>query len=106
MANLIVVRASTDPCHLVKQISEFIRQAESLVLMALGTGSVFVAITAIGVARFQLTSECLDLVFVTELCDLDEDGNQRSALWVYSKRPGRRFGRLRHDDPGKHANDA
>jgi stage V sporulation protein SpoVS len=95
MANLIVVLASTDLNRLARQIRGFIRQDGSLVLLALGSGSVFVAVTAIGVARFQLAPDYLDVVFVTELCDRDEEGHRRSALRVYAHRPVRKFRRLR-----------
>jgi stage V sporulation protein SpoVS len=91
MANFIVVWASTDPSRLAEWIAVFIRLGESVVLLALGTGSVHVAVTAIGVARFQLVPDHRDLAFVTELCDLDEDGNERSALRVYAALPSRRF---------------
>lgn len=95
MANLIVVWATTDPSPLADGIAAFIRQYESLVLLAVGIGSAFVAVTAIGVARFRLGPDYRDLVVVTELCDLDEDGQQRTALRVYADRPGRRFPGLR-----------
>ena len=95
MANLIVVLGSTDLGRLAKQIRAFICQDESVVLMALGTGSVFVAVTAIGVARFQLGPEHRDVVFATELCDLDEDGNKRSALRVFAHRSCPSLRRLR-----------
>ena len=91
MAKLVFVWESTDPGRLAELIAAFIRQDESLILLSLGTESVFVAVTAIGVARFQLVSDRLDVVFVTEVCDVDEEGNERSALRVYANRPSRRF---------------
>src|SRR4051794_35588726 len=91
MANLLVVFSFTALNRLAEQICGFIRQDESVVLMALGTGSVFMAVTAIGVARFQLGPDHLDVVFVTELCDLDEDGHQRSALRVCAYQPHPHF---------------
>jgi stage V sporulation protein SpoVS len=95
MANLIVVLASTDLSCLAEQIRRFIRQDESLVLLAIGSGSVFVAVTAVGLARFLLAPDYLDVVLVPVFCDLDEAGNKRSALRVYADWPGRKFPRLR-----------
>jgi stage V sporulation protein SpoVS len=91
MGTFLVVEPSSVRRELADAIATAIRQGEPVTLLAYGTGSIFQAVTAIGLSRAELVRDGLDIHFVTDPPDLDAEGNERTALSIFAAQPGSPF---------------
>lgn len=91
MGTFLVVEPSSVRRDLADAIATAIRRGEPVTLLACGTGSIFQAVTAMGLSRAELVREGLDLHFVTDPPDLDAEDNERTALSIFAALPGSLF---------------
>jgi stage V sporulation protein S len=91
MENLFKVASKSHPTSTAGAIAGSIRDGKSVVLQAIGAGSVNQAVKAIAIARGYLAGDGLDVICVPEFIDLDLDGNERTAVRLHVDQPGRPF---------------
>jgi stage V sporulation protein S len=72
-------------------IAGAIRDGRSVVLQALGAGSINQAVKALVIARGFLAGDGLDVVCAPEFVELDLDGQERTAMRLQLAPPGHPF---------------
>jgi stage V sporulation protein S len=89
MENSFRVASTSHSTAVAGAIAGSIREDKSVVLQAIGAGSVNQAVKAIAIARGYLAGEGLDVVCVPEFVELDIDGHERTAVRFHLDQPGR-----------------
>ena len=89
MENFFRVSSSSKPTAVAGAIAKSIRDGRSVLLQAIGAGSINQAVKSIAVARGYLASDQLDIVTAPSFIDLDIDGSERTAMRFHIDRPGR-----------------
>ena len=91
MENLFKVSSTSHSTSVAGAIAKSIRDGRSVVLQAIGAGSINQAVKAIAIARGYLVDDHMDVVFVCEFVDLDVEGNERTAIRFHVGTPGSAF---------------
>lgn len=91
MENLFKVSAHSRPVGLAGAIAGSIRDGRSVILQAIGAGSINQAVKAIVIARGYLARDDLWVICVPEFVELELDGNERTAVRFHIDRPGKPF---------------
>ena len=91
MENLFKVSSGSHSTSIAGAIAKSIRDDREVILQAIGAGAVNQAVKAISIARSYLVDDGLDVAFVPTFVDLDVEGNERTAVRFYVRRPGQPF---------------